>query len=161
MTFLNLLTSLTMVSTESGLREIACTNDIAVIYGLQLSPEDAREIMIARETTLKDYGRIELDTSITDRIIRSICPSPYLQQREYAHTVMELHELFHYLKNELEDSVGDDELIAELTELYNTACRGDLELLKGRETERIIRRFRFGKEEEPDAKEEKESDLWG
>lgn len=124
-------------------QELMLTNEVSKAYGLALTPQESREIVLARNNVLKDYDRVEVDTEIMQKIILQFCPSPHLQQNEYMDTIIELLELFHYLKNELNDEIGDDALIEKLADLYNKCC-GDLELLKGRETEHIINQYKFG-----------------
>ncbi|MFZ5969927.1 MAG: DUF6323 family protein [Bacillota bacterium] len=149
-------------------QEIMLTNEVSEPFGLHLSPQDSREIITTRNAVLKEYERIEVDTEITRKIITQLCSSPYLQQDNYTETIMEIHELFHYIKNELDDDIGDDQLIERLADLYNHNCSGVLDLLKGRETEKIIRQYRFGDaydqdsdpEEDEDQSERWEDTLW-
>ncbi len=151
--FLDLVSKMQLTSVEDMTREIMLTNEAAKAYGLYLSPEATREIIFAREHTLKDYGRIELHTEITQKIIMEFCASPYIQQGDYSTTIVELHELFHYLKNETDDTIDDDSLIKLLSGLFNHNCHGELELLRGRETERIINQYRFGQDYDRDSEE--------
>jgi len=154
MDFLQLVQAAKVSMTESHACELLETNELSSSYGLQLTLEDAQELLLARVAVLKDYGRIEVNTEIAEKIITYFCPSPYIQQREYAETLIEIQELFHYIKNEVEDSLGDDELLQKLADLYNNQCQGVMELLKGRETEAIIRLYRFGDETETADEEE-------
>ena len=163
MHFLNIFQYAKLSIIESIAQELMLTNEVSQDFGLSLSPQEARGIVTARESTLKDYDRVELDTEILNKLILSLCTSPYLQQSEYVDTINELHELFHYIKNELDDHIGDDELIEKLSFLFTHVCHGDLELLKGRETERIIRQYHFGNEpdEDPEAENDDENqDDW-
>ncbi|AOT73133.1 hypothetical protein Gferi_14345 [Geosporobacter ferrireducens] len=144
---------------EDMAHEIMLTNELSTLFGLYLSLQDSREIITARNTILKEYSRVEIDTEITRKIIAQFCSSPYIQQTDYAETLIEIQELFHYIKNELDDDIGDDTLIEKLAELYNHKCFGVMDLLKGRETEKIIRYYRFGEEEDQDIDEETDEDL--
>jgi hypothetical protein len=148
MYFLNIFTNTEVTYIDNLTQEVMLTNEIAEAYGLYLSQQNSREIITARNDILKSYERVEIDIEITRKIIMQFCSSPYLQQAEYMDTIIQLQELFHYIKNELDDDIGDDALIEELAALYNHKCFGDIELLEGRETERIIRQYRFGDEED-------------
>jgi hypothetical protein len=144
MNFLTIFPSAEISFIDNISHEIMLTNETAEAYGLYLSPLASREIIAARNSTLKSYERVEIDTEITRKIIMQFCSSPYLQQAEYMDTIIQIQELFHYIKNELDDDIGDDELIERLADLYNHKCFGDIDILEGRETERIIRQYRFG-----------------
>jgi hypothetical protein len=163
MNFLTIFPSTEIFFIDNMSHEIMLTNETAEAYGLYLSPLASREIIIARNNTLKSYERVEIDTEITRKIIMQFCSSPYLQQAEYMDTIIQIQELFHYIKNELDDDIGDDDLIERLADLYNHKCFGDIDLLEGRETERIIRQYRFGDEyyQELDLEiDEYESENW-
>ncbi|MBB6218567.1 hypothetical protein HNQ80_004741 [Anaerosolibacter carboniphilus] len=150
MHFLDIFSKTELFFVEDMAHEIMLTNEVSEIFGLYLSPQDSREIIITRNTILKEYGRVEVDIEITRKIIMQFCSSPYLQQADYMETIIEIQELFHYIKNELDDDIGDDELIERLADLYNHKCFGVLDLLKGRETEKIIQQYRFGDEYDQD-----------
>ena len=146
--FLNIFANNQVSLVDSMAQEIMLTNEASQAYGLSLSQQEAKETIIARENTLKEYDRVELDTEILNKLVLAFCSSPYIQQFNYMDTIIELQELFHYIKNEVDDSIGDDALIETLSDLFNHKCHGDLELLQGRVTEKIIRQYRFGDEEE-------------
>lgn len=154
MYFLDIIPKMELSFAEDGAHEIMLTNEISKTFGLNLSSQDSREIIIARNTTLKDYGRIEVDTEITRKIIMQFCSSPYIQQDDYMETIIEIQDLFHYIKNELDDNIGDAELIEKLADLYNYKCFGVFELLEGRETEKIIRQYKFGDDYDQELEEE-------
>jgi len=46
------------------------------------------------------------------------------------------------MKNETEDSIGDDELISLMQESFNHSCEGSIELLKNRELALFARNMR-------------------
>ncbi|AOY75848.1 DUF6323 family protein [Clostridium formicaceticum] len=150
MNFLDIFSKTGVSFIEDMIHEIMCTNAISESFGLYLSPQDSQEIIMNRNAILKEYERVEVDNEITQKIITQFCSSPYLQQTDYADTIMEIQTLFHHLKNELDDNIGDDELIEKLADLYNNNCFGALDLLQGRETEKIIKQYKFGDEDEQD-----------
>ena len=70
--------------------------------------------------------------------------APYISQDNYATTVSELIETFYYFKNETLDEVSDEDLIDLMEELFDGRCQGSMELLQGREMERIAHNIRYG-----------------
>ncbi len=110
-------------------------------YGLSLKPEGALTLITERNRVLKNVGRIELEANSTLKIIQQFCDSSYIQQDDYVAILVELQEIFKEKKNETEDSIADDELLVLLKDYYNK-CDGDLELLKGKYLDELIRTTR-------------------
>lgn len=124
---------------ESSQRDlILATNKVSEIYGLSLSPEDAKELLAVRKDVLRDYDRVELDTSVIDKLVRALSPSPYVEQKDYVFLLSEFIEIFHYTKNQIDDYLSDDEIIEALSELFDQVSRGSVELLVGRELDAFI-----------------------
>ena len=78
------------------------------------------------------------------KIIEKFCDSPYISQYNYLDTINELIDIFYYYKNETMDEISDDELIGLMYKYYNSSCQGSLELLKGRELDRIADNIKYG-----------------
>lgn len=134
--------SMGLVMKEVQINEILSTNEESQKYGLVLTFEEAEEIIEARSSVLQSYGRIELGTGPTGKLISSFCSSAFIEQEEYAATMKDLQEVFYYMKNETEDSMGDDELIEVIKDFFENTCRGSIELLKGRELETFSKECR-------------------
>lgn len=124
--------------TKNDRNEIMQTNLRASQYALRLTEADAEQIMEARDNALKGLGRMEFGPGIAAELIASFCDSPYIDQAHYAETICDLLELFYYLKNELHDEIGDTELIAIMKDRFHHYCHGALDLLAGREADRLI-----------------------
>ncbi len=122
--------------------EVLASNDISKKYGLQLTTEQALELISARNRSIQNYGRVELGIEVVKKIIASFCASSYINHDDYAQTINELIEIFYYMKNETEDRIGDDEIIALMREFFNNSCQGSLELLKNRELTLFASNFR-------------------
>lgn len=117
------------------INEILNTNKKSEKYGLKISKEDAQEIIKARNNILKTYGRVELDLELTKKLIYCFCTSPFIHQENYTSTIIDFHEVFYYLKNETDDTVGDNQLIEIIQDFYDNSSGGSMELLIGRELE--------------------------
>jgi hypothetical protein len=137
------LSSLDLVLKDILINEIMQLNNKSRKYGLILSAEDAREIIEARNRVLRSYGRVELDSGVTKKLILSFCDSPFINQEDYAIIINDLQEIYYYLKNETEDLIGDDELLQIMKELFNTSCGGSRELLAGRELDVLVRDMKY------------------
>jgi len=128
-----------------ALREILGRNGQSARYGLALSQRQAAELIETRSAALKDNGRIEFGGGTIEKIIAAFCDSPYIMSADYAETLHELVEIFYYYKNETLDQIGDDELIRIMKKSFDGVCRGSLELLYGRELDRLARDLRGGR----------------
>ena len=124
--------------------ELEKCNSYTARYGLILSHRDALELVGTRSLALKSNGRIEFGGGVLARIIREFCTSPYLTMDNYVETLHDLTNLFYYYKNETLDLLSDDELIKFMKEKFDGVCQGSLELLSGRELERMARDLRYG-----------------
>lgn len=144
---------------KQAVNEIVKCNDYTVRFGLVLSEQDALELVETRSGSLSDNGRIEFGGGVIDKLIREFCDSPYIYKQNYVETLHELIEMFYFYKNETLDLISDDDLIRFMKNAYDGICQGSLELLSGRELERLARNIRFGYasdylEEEDDEEDE-------
>ena len=101
-------------------------------YGLVLSSEEVRQMIVNRNQVLHNYGRVELSIEVTKELIENFAVSPYVHKDDYATLLNELHEIFYYLKNETEDKIGDNRMIEMMRELFDEDCGGSLDLLKSK-----------------------------
>lgn len=124
--------SLNISMQEQAMVQILELNEKTKEYGLMLSPEEVKQMILARNQVLISYGRVELSIEVTKDLIEMFSASPYVHEDDYASTLNELHEIFYYLKNETEDKIGDYRLIEMMRELYDNDCGGSVDLLKSR-----------------------------
>ncbi|MBR5871767.1 MAG: hypothetical protein IKZ09_12100 [Clostridia bacterium] len=106
------------------------TNDITQEYGLVLSDEEIRAILVTRAESLRDSARIEFGEGIAAKLVLAFADSPYLSQSDYADTIASLLVLFDTFKNELRDTYNDRELLAFMRNSFDGECAGSLEVLE-------------------------------
>ncbi len=135
-------------SRTSQIQEIIELNERTRAYGLVLSSHEVMQLIEVRNQLLKGHGRIELGTETMKKLIDSFYMSPFIQQDDYMLTLMELQEVFYYMKNETEDQISDDELIEIIKDFFENYCRGSVELLQGREIETFARNQRIQYQED-------------
>lgn len=139
--------------------EIIKCNDFTGEYGLALTRAQAVELVETRSTALRNNGRIEFGGGVIDKIIRAFCDSPYISMHNYPETMHDLVEMFYYYKNETLDLISDDSLISFMKSSFDGVCQGSLELLSGRELDRLAKNIRFGMSADYlDAKKEDEDE---
>lgn len=131
-------------TTQSVSREILELNEISKEYGLVLSEEDAVELSETRSKALVDNDRIEIGVGAIAEIIKRFSKSRYVNADDYAYVLNEITDIFYYIKTETDDKVDDDELLDELFKRFELNCRGSMDLLLGREAERLIRKINSG-----------------
>ncbi len=109
---------------------LAC-NEKTAAFGLALTEEAAKELVVCRNASLKKHRRVEFGEGILDRLIFEFCDSSYVDQDNYLATLERLQDVFYAFKNESEDKLTDDELLAFMREQFEGVCFGDLDYLEG------------------------------
>ncbi len=145
----------------SAAEELRDCNVYTVRYGLTLTDQQIQTLVDKRFEALTRTGRVEFGLGITKMLIEAFCDSPYIDQANYEETMMELLDSFYYFKNESEDRIPDDELIAFMRLQFDTTCQGSVEFLNGTLLEGLSRNARYGFNEEADdldAEEDLKSD---
>jgi hypothetical protein len=118
------------VVNQTQIGKVMETNQYAQKYGLTLSEEEAQVIVAERRNTLKEQKRVEFGESILPRLIYEFCDSDYINQDNYADTMVRLQEIFFLYKNEMQDELTDQELIHFMKEQFESVCYGDLDYLE-------------------------------
>ncbi len=129
---------------EQAITQVLQCNEKTTEYQLTLTKQEAELLIDTRQEALKANQRIEIGGGVINKIIEHFKTSPYISQDNYATTVSELVETFYYFKNETLDEVSDEDLIDLMEELFDGRCQGSMELLQGREMERIAHNIRYG-----------------
>ena len=115
------------------------TNDLSQRYGLTLTDAQISMLLVAREDALRSTGRVEFGEGILPLLVRAFCDSPYIMRDDYATTLLFLQDLFYTLKNELYDTMSDDELIESMEHIFHGKAQGSLEYLENVTPEELFR----------------------
>lgn len=110
-------------------------------HGLILTPSDIKTLIVYRNKVLHDHGRIELGIEVLKELIEVFAASPYMDEDHDVEMLIELQEIFYYLRNETEDKIGDMKLIHQMMECFNGPSAGSLELLRSK-MEELAESFR-------------------
>ena len=129
---------------KQAVDEVIKCNGYTERFGLTLTSAQASELVETRAIALNENGRIEFGGGVIDKIIKEFCDSPYISMHNYTQTIHELLEIFYYYKNETLDLVSDDDLIKHMKTAFDGICQGSLDLLSGRELDRLARNLRSG-----------------
>ena len=129
---------------EQSITQVLQCNEKTAEYQLTLTKQEAELLIDTRQEALKANQRIEIGGGIINKIIDHFKTSPYISQYNYASTISELIDTFYYFKNETLDEISDDDLIELMEELFDGGCHGSIDLLQGREMERIAHNIRYG-----------------
>lgn len=125
-------------------RVLECNNKTDK-FGLVLTEEEAKRLMLGRKAYLADSQRIELGEGILPKIIHYFCDSQYINQDNYVDSLDQLQEIFYMYKNETEDRLTDDELLEFMRQQFEEICFGDFDYLSDTCLERYARALRSGK----------------
>lgn len=129
---------------KQELQNIILCNEQTQKFGLVLSADEAKELLVCRKNSLKESQRVEFGQSILTKLIFDFCDSQFINQDNYFEVLAELQEIFYSYKNESMDEITDDELIAFMKQQFEEVCYGDIEYLKGTCLERYARAIRSG-----------------
>lgn len=122
---------------------ISC-NEKTEQFGLVLTKEDARELTVSRNESLKSNQRVEFGEGILPKLIYTFCDSQYINQDNYVKTLSELQDIFFLFKNEAEDNLTDEELMTFMKEQFESICYGDADYLADTCLERFAEAIRAG-----------------
>lgn len=130
---------------DSSMNKIAVSavigcNKVSSVFGLSLTPVQAAELVETRSKALKDAGRIEFGGGIIEKLVFEFCDSVYIQQSDYADIMNEMVEMFYQFKNAVRDRLNDEELIQFMRDAFDR-CEGSIELVEGRELERLLEKL--------------------
>lgn len=123
---------------EAGKEKLLALNEVSECYGLRLTQEDAGALIVSRNEVLKAYDRIEWDYSLLEKLIKTFSASAYIQSEDYLQLLTELIEIFHYMKNQTEDYLQDDDIIEMLFKCFEEKAGGSIDLLKARDVEAYL-----------------------
>ncbi|WP_294149206.1 DUF6323 family protein [uncultured Clostridium sp.] len=131
-------------NTEEEIAGLLACSEKTEEHGLTLTREEAAELVVSRNGSLKKYRRVEFGRGMLDKLVYTFCDSEYINSDDYLETLEELLELFYEFRNESGDKLSDDELLAFMKEQFEGVCYGDLEYLGGTCLERFAATVRAG-----------------
>ncbi len=123
-------------------------NDVSQRYGLSLSDHQLQNLIVAENETLQAYGRLEFGEGILPRLMYSFCDSPYSTRDSWMDTLLALQELFYTFKNEVNDTLSDDELIEAMHLIYHGKAQGSLQYLENMSMTTLLHALRSDEEED-------------
>ncbi|MEG2634073.1 MAG: DUF6323 family protein [Oscillospiraceae bacterium] len=127
------------MQTLISVRELRECSDLTARFGLCLSEEQIQNVVAHRFEALKNTGRIEFGEGILKKLVYAFCDSPYITQKNFAETLIDLQDAFYYFKNQSDNSITDDELIDYMELAFNENAQGSTEYLLGTSLEDLCR----------------------
>lgn len=119
-----------LISEQNQVQAVVRMNLRTEKFGLVLTEEDARQLVLLRRDNLKEQQRVEFGEGILPKLIDKFCDSSYIDQNNYVQIIARLQEIFYLYKNEMLDEISDDELLEFMREQFDTVCFGDLDYLE-------------------------------
>ena len=123
-------------------QKLLAHNEKTIVYGLELTKEQAILLLDAQAEEQRYHGRLEFGEGPVGKLIDAFADSPYITRGNYVKTLQELTETFYYYKNETGHALTDDELIEYMRKFFNGSCEGSIELLNSRELDSLARSLR-------------------
>jgi len=98
-------------------------------YALVLTDDEIRTIATSHADSLERSGRIEIMGGLAAKITEAFSTSPYFSHSDFAHGVCRIIDAFYQTKNDCNDMIGDDDLIAFMVNSFNGVCGGSVDHL--------------------------------
>lgn len=127
------------LQSQAFVQEIRDCNELSSRFGLTLKEQEIWELAECRKKALHDTGRVEFGGGILPKLIYTFCDSPFLDQENYAATLIELQEAFYYYKGEAQERFSDDELIDFMVKVFHGRAQGSAEYLIGTSLDALCR----------------------
>lgn len=127
---------------KQELTKVLDCNNYTKKFGIELTEEDVKELLLSRKSSLRREERVEFKESIMPKLIYAFCDSPYVYQDNYLETLQRLQEIFYLYKNESLDEWTDDELLQYMKEEFDGECQGSLDYLEETSLEKMARDVR-------------------
>lgn len=131
-----------LTNTQEQVNALVNTNSYTQKFGVRLTQEEAKELVVSRKENLIEQGRIEFGEGVLTKLIFAFCDSPYIYQDNYVESIERLQEIFYLYKNESLDEVTDDELIDFMKNQFEGKCQGSLDYLEDTSLEEYARWIR-------------------
>lgn len=138
------ITWMQVAKRKQELNALLETNSKSEHFGLTLTREEAEELLICRDNSLKKYQRVEFGSGILESLIFAFCDSPYIDQNNFLETMKRLQDIFYEFKKESGERLTDEELIHFMKEQFDTVCYGSTQYLESTCLERFSRAVRAG-----------------
>ena len=135
---------LTVAEQPTEEERLLVLNDRLAMHGLVLSAEDVHEILAERRVALAEAERVELGESIAPQLVEAFYDSDDIDRRDFVATVIRLQEIFFSYKNEVGETMSDEELLQVMRILFDRCCHGDVEMLESTVLEQFARTVRAG-----------------
>lgn len=111
-------------------------------FGIQLTKEQIRSLILRKNESLKKHRRVEFGKGILEQLLFTFMDSQYIDQENCMEVMAQLQDIFYQFKNETQDRITDEELLDCMKEQFETVCAGDTGYLADTCMERIARRLR-------------------
>ena len=136
---MNKLTHFLNSITPNQAKEITDLNEYSAKFGLVLSVDEAKTLVEAKKDSLSSNGRVEFGNTISSRLVREFCSSPYLEKHTYLQTLIDLQEYFYHFKNLIESKISDDDLLEVMHLIFDEAAHGSVDFFASIDAETLLK----------------------
>ena len=88
------LEELLVLNSKNQLSKVMETNQYTEQFGLTLTEEEGKLLVLERMNSLKTHQRIEFGTGILPKLIYEFCDSAYISRDNYVETITKLQNIF-------------------------------------------------------------------
>jgi len=114
--------------------------------GTYLAPGQINELIDARRYSLEGRGRLQWSMQLMNRLLALSAESRYIEKDTLAQTVAELFDAILQIQNSMDDFVSETDILSAVMRYFDHFCAGDLNLLRGSATDRIVKNYTLGRD---------------
>ena len=114
--------------------------------GTYLAPGQINELIEARQQSLEGRGRLQWSMQLMNRLLAMAAESRYIERDTLAQTVVELFDAILQIQNSTDDFVSESDILSAVMRYFDHFCAGDLNLLRGTASDRIVKNFTLGRD---------------
>ncbi len=113
--------NLSLVQDKIELEALSKCNEKTAKYGLELSNEQAKQLVACHNDSLKKYRLVEFEQSILDKLVFTFCDSDYIDSDSYLETLEILQDIFYSIRSENEIGMSDEEVLEDMRTRFDLA----------------------------------------
>lgn len=136
--------SMQLKKQEQEVAQLIAFNSKSSRFGLELTREEAYELVECRNQSLRSYQRAEFGKGILEALMFEFCDSQYIDGDNYLEILESLQDTFYLFRNETQDKMTDEEILHFMKEQFETVCAGDAKHLADTCLERMAKAVRSG-----------------
>ncbi len=129
---------LLLIPVQKQEQELSLACERFAEIGLVLHQEEISLLVASRQASLLQFGRLQWDYTLMEKIIERANHSPYIERDDLVSTATLWNDVILFLQNQTSDYISDEDILYAVAAYFDSFCAGDIGLLKGKAVDRIL-----------------------